>query len=420
MRALVLAAGRGERLWPLTETIPKPLLPIGGKSLLERILNSLAQSGIRDIVLLVKFQAWKIREKIGNGSEFGCRISYVKQKRLGGTADAVCACRHRLQGESRFLVVYADNYYQDDAVRAFVTRSSRKSGMVLATAKAEDPSPFGRVTVKQGRVVKIMEKTRSQRRGLVNAGFYALDDSIFEAIDRTPVSKRGELELTDSLKIIIKQGVPVNAIPFSRGKWLGVSYPWDLLDANEQVVKSQKTLRKGRVEKNVHIKNSASLGSGTVVKSGTYIEGPVYVGENSVIGPNAYLRAYTSIGNDVKVGAGCEVKNSIVMDAAKIPHLSYIGDSIIGPGSTLGARTITANLRFDGKLVKSKVKNQPVTTKRRKLGAIIGENVRTGINVSILPGVKIGPRAWIGPGVVVKNDIPADSRLRSSSQYRRC
>ncbi len=418
MRALVLAAGKGERLWPLTETIPKPLLPIGGKSLLERILNSLVESGIGDIVLLVRFQASKIREKIGNGSEFGCRISYVNQKRLGGTADAVRACRDRVRRESRFLVIYADNYYEDDAVRTFVKKSSRTTGMALATAEAEDPSPFGRVTVKQGRVVRIMEKTRDHRPGLVNAGLYALDNSIFEAIDRTHLSKRGELELTDSLKIIIEQGIRVSAIPFRRGKWFGISYPWDLLDVNEQVVKSQRALRRGHVEENVHIKNKISLGSGSIVKSGTYIEGPVYVGENSVIGPNAYLRAYTSLGDRVKVGARCEVKNSIVMDAAKIPHLSYVGDSIIGPRSTLGARTITANLRFDGKPVKSKVRNQAVTTKRRKLGAIIGENVKTGINVSVLPGVKIGPRAWIGPGVVVTRDVPAGSRIRSSGQHR--
>ncbi|HZY93624.1 MAG TPA: bifunctional sugar-1-phosphate nucleotidylyltransferase/acetyltransferase [Candidatus Bathyarchaeia archaeon] len=414
MRALVLAAGKGERLWPLTETIPKPLLPICGKSLLERILNSLVQSGIRDITLLVKFQAWKIRKGIGNGSQYGCRVSYVEQKTLGGTADAVRACRQRLMGESRFLVIYADNYYQDDALRAFVTRSSRTAGMALATGQAEDTSPFGRVTVKQGRVVRIMEKTRDHRPGLVNAGLYMLDNSIFDAIDRTRRSKRGELELTDSLKLMIQRRNAVSAIPFRRGKWFGISYPWDLLDANEQAIKVERTVRKGHVEKNVHIKDNLSLGSGTIVKSGTYIEGPVYVGENSVIGPNAYLRAYTSIGDDVRVGAGCEVKNSILMDAAKIPHLSYVGDSIIGPRSTLGARTITANLRFDGKPVKSKVKNQIVTKNRRKLGAIIGENVKTGINVSILPGVKIGAGAWIGPGVVLEHDVPSGSRVRRS------
>jgi UDP-N-acetylglucosamine diphosphorylase / glucose-1-phosphate thymidylyltransferase / UDP-N-acetylgalactosamine diphosphorylase / glucosamine-1-phosphate N-acetyltransferase / galactosamine-1-phosphate N-acetyltransferase len=418
MKALVLAAGKGERLWPLTETIPKPLLPIGGTTLLERILNSLAQSGVHDVVILVKFEDLKIRKEIGNGSRFGCRVSYVKQRRLGGTADAVRACRQKLLGESRFLVVYADNYYEDHAMRALVARGSREAGMALATAEADDTSQFGRVTVRQGRVVRIREKTQSHHRGLVNAGLYMLDNFIFEAIDKTPTSKRGELELTDSLKILIKQGFPVIAIPFKQGKWFGISYPWDLLEANKKVVKSQRTSRKGYVEENVHIKNKISLGSGSTVKSGTYIEGPVYVGENSVIGPNAYLRAYTSIGDDVKVGAGCEVKNSIVMDSTKIPHLSYVGDSIIGPMTTLGARTITANLRFDGKPVKSKVKNQMVTTKRRKLGAILGENVKTGVNVSILPGVKIGPDAWIGPGAVVTNDVPAGSRIKSSKQRR--
>jgi len=153
------------------------------------------------------------------------------------------------------------------------------------------------------------------------------------------------------------------------------------------------------------------LAKGSLVKSGAYIEGPVYVGEGAVVGPNAYLRAGTSLGKGVKVGAGCEVKNSIVMDEARIPHLCYVGDSILGNGASLGAGTITANLKFNDSNVESRVKGRPVDSGQRKLGAIFGDRVKTGINVSIFPGVKIGADAWIGPGAVVRADVPSNARL---------
>jgi len=138
----------------------------------------------------------------------------------------------------------------------------------------------------------------------------------------------------------------------------------------------------------------------------------VFIGENAVVGPNAYLRPYTVVGEGAKVGAYCDVKNSILMDRAKVPHLSYVGDSIVGAGCSLGAGTITANLRFDDASIVSMVKGRRVDTGRRKLGAIIGDNVRTGINVSLLPGVKIGSGAWIGPGVTVRRDVASGARIK--------
>jgi bifunctional UDP-N-acetylglucosamine pyrophosphorylase/glucosamine-1-phosphate N-acetyltransferase len=153
------------------------------------------------------------------------------------------------------------------------------------------------------------------------------------------------------------------------------------------------------------------LSEGSLVKSGSYIEGPVYVGEGAVVGPNAYLRPGTSLGKGAKVGAGCEVKNSIVMDDAKIPHLSYIGDSILGNGVSLGAGTITANLKFNDSNVKSRVKGRLIDSGQRKLGATLGDGAKTGINVSIFPGVKIGADAWIGPGATVRADIPSKARM---------
>src|SRR5205807_9904350 len=140
--------------------------------------------------------------------------------------------------------------------------------------------------------------------------------------------------------------------------------------------------------------------------------GPVYVGESAVVGPNAYLRPGTSLGKRAKVGAGCEVKNSLVMDEAKIPHLCYVGDSVLGNGASLGAGTKTANLKFNDSNVESRVKAREVVCGQRKLGVTIGDGAKTDINVSILPGAKSGSDAWIGRGATVRVDVPTKGRVR--------
>jgi len=198
--------------------------------------------------------------------------------------------------------------------------------------------------------------------------------------------------------------------------WQGITYPWDLLEANHRELQTiPHSIGKGIVDKGATLTKPIIVGKGAVIKAGSYLEGPAIIGEDSTIGPNAYIRPFTSIGRDCKVGAGSEVKASILMDGAKVPHLSYIGDSILGRGSSLGAGTITANLRFDHSYVPSMVRGQRIDSQRRKLGAILGDGVRTGINVSIFPGVKIGAGAWIWPGVTVSRDVVAGERVKQST-----
>jgi len=411
LKAAILAAGRGERLWPLAEKNPKHLLPIGGEPLLQRTVKALVQAGITEIVMVVQFEAEKIKVFFKDGKELGAKISYVKQKQLGGTADAVKAVESELRGEDRFLLVYGDNYYNQKALDKFV-KSSDSKDLLMGAAEVKDPSRFGSLVIKRGNIVAIREKMASGNVGVVNAGIYVLDNSIFSAVKKTRKSQRGEFELTDSLSLLMAEGRRIRTIPFGKREWVGISYPWDLLEANRSALDSDEEVRDGETEVGVHLKGSVSLAKGSIVKSGSYIEGPVYVGEGAVVGPNAYLRPGTSLGKGVKVGAGCEVKNSIAMDEARIPHLCYVGDSVLGHGSSLGAGTITANLKFNDSNVESRVKRQLVDSGQRKLGVIFGDGVKTGINVSIFPGVKIGADAWIGPGAIVRTDVPSNDRVR--------
>ncbi len=412
MKAVVLAAGKGERLWPLTETRPKPLLPIANKPILQHTVETLVDAGIHELILVISYKGEMVRESLGDGSSLDCEFVYIKQKIPRGTADAVGTAGSMLKGEDRFVVMYGDDYFEEHAVKGFVAKAEQNDGVTMGTAKVQDASQFGTVEASNGRVTRIREKLPRQELGVVNAGLYLMTSSIFSSIKKTKRSKRGEFELTDSLRTLIDQGEPVRSHMLGDGQWLGISYPWDLLDANQRLIMAQEAeLMQGRIEDGAHVEGSVVIEEGSVVKAGSRIEGPVHIGKGCEIGPNAYLRPFTSLGQDVKVGAACEVKNSIVMPKAKIPHLSYVGDSIIGEGCSLGAGTITANLRFDEAIVKSRVRGLMVSSGRRKLGAILGDEVRTGINVSIFPGVKVGPGSWLGPSAILKKDLPSNARF---------
>ena len=409
-----MAAGRGERLWPLTENRPKPLLPLANKSVLERTLAALVSAGVRQIILVVGFRGEKVRDRLGKGEAVGAELKYVRQKTAKGTADALGTCSNELRGEDRFLALYGDDHYDSSVPRTFLGKARRSQGISIGTADVRDASGFGKIQSKRGLVTEIREKDSRSEPGQVNAGIYLMDESIFPAIKKTKRSIRGELELTDSLRILIGGGTQVHAQSLGPRKWLGMSYPWDMLEANQWILESEKSAYKGIVEKGVHISGPVVLEAGSVVKSGSYLEGPVHLGKNCEVGPNSYLRPFSSLGDDVKVGAGCEVKNSIVMRNTKIPHLSYVGDSIIGEGCSFGAGTITANLRFDEGEVEMRVRGALVNSRRKKLGAIIGDGVKTGINASIFPGVRIGRRAWIGPAAVVDRDVASNARYKGS------
>jgi NDP-sugar pyrophosphorylase family protein len=207
------------------------------------------------------------------------------------------------------------------------------------------------------------------------------------------------------LQIMIDRGEDV--LCHRLGYWLDLSYPWHLLNANEVLLSTMPATVSGRIEANVTINGAVSIGAGTTVRSGAYIVGPVMIGDNCDIGPNCFIRPYTSVGDRCHIGAAVEVKNSIVMNGSKIPHLNYVGDSVIGEGCNLGAGTKIANLRLDEKEIVVGGSN----TGRRKFGAVLGDGVKTGINASINTGTMIGNGSFVGPGAVVSGVVSPDSKV---------
>jgi UDP-N-acetylglucosamine diphosphorylase/glucosamine-1-phosphate N-acetyltransferase len=411
MKAVVLAAGEGVRLQPITATRPKHLIKVGGKPILEYCLEALKASGITEVVIVTHYMGNAIRQYFGDGEGMDLKIVYVEQAEMLGTGNAVSAVEPCVDGD--FVLAYGDLLFAPEAVADVAQLyEAEKPAAVMAVVPVEKPESYGVVELENEKIVKrIIEKPAAGKSpsNLANAGLYVFSKEIFDKIKQTKASIRGEWELTDALSLLIEGDKTVLASKISKDDWVDIGRPWDLLEANSWALKRMEHKVYGTMENGAHLIGPVTVAETARIRSGAYIEGPTFIGEGSDIGPNCFIRPCTSIGKNVRVGNGCEVKNCIIMDGTHVGHLSYVGDSILCERCNLAAGTITANLRLDDGAVKMLVKGEVVDTGRRKLGAILGDDVKTGINALLMPGVKVGTNSWIGANFTVHRDVPANT-----------
>lgn len=405
MKAIILSAGEGTRMRPLTLTKPKTMLPVAGKPIIQYNIESLRDSGVTDILLIVNYKESMVRDYFKDGKDLGVNISYKTQKELSGTANAIGYGEDFVDEE--FIVLNGDIILDNELIMSIIDSYSKNTpDTLMVLTEVENPTLFGVVELEGNIVKKIIEKPTLEEApsNYVNTGIYIFNKDIFKKIAKTGKSTRGEYEITDSLAMQIEDGKTILGFK-SNKRWLDVGRPWELIEINEYFLKSVKTNIKGKVEPGAHIHGNIHLGEGSVIRSGVYITGYVYIGENCDIGPNCYIRGSSYFGDNVNVGNAVEVKNSIIMDNTNVNHLSYVGDSVIGSNCNIAAGTNVANLRFDNETVKTTVKDEKIDSGRRKLGAIFGDSVKTGINSSFSPGVKVGFNSSIGSDVLLYEDI---------------
>lgn len=396
MKAVIFAAGKSTRTYPLTLTRPKPLLPVANKTIAAHQMDALPDA-VDTVIMVVGYREEMIR--VAFGAEYnGRKIEYVTQTEQKGTGHALLQCKALI--DEPFMAFNGDDLYARDDFEALV--AEEQAALVKTVS---DPRLFGIYEVTGGnKVVRLVEKPKEVFSNLANIGAYKFTPEVFRVLANTPPSERGEIEITCAVQTLAEQG-DFRVVPAER-YWLPIGFPWDLLDANLYMLENFMPGEiHGEVSEAAHIHGPLYVGKGSVVRPGVYIEGPVMIGEQCTVGPNCYLRPGTVLGRGCKVGQGCEVKNSILMDGAAAPHLSYVGDSVIGEKANLGCGTVTANFRHDGKNHRSRVKDELIDTGRRKLGAIIGDGVHTGIHTSIYPGRKLWPHTSTLPGDVVREDL---------------
>ena len=376
MKALILAAGKGERLQPLTDYKPKAMLPVCNKPLIDYQIEMLRKHGIDEVAVVIGHLEKALKEHLN--------VKFYRDASISGTASAVYAAKDFIDDE--FILLYGDVFFDGSINELTKTPNS------MAVVQVEDVSRYGEVIFRDGKLVNIREKSGSGS-GFVNAGIYHFDPSILDFIEKTEESNRGEFELTDSI-MMLNRSEKVRVVPVN-GYWNDIGYPWDYIDANMYMLN----------------KIGFSAGENTEIWSNAMIRKPVVIGSGCKIKNCVIERSV--VGDGCVIGEFSIVKRSIVMNKSKVPHLNYVADSVIAEGCNLGAGTKIANLRFDDANVKVTIKGKRIDSGRRKLGAFIGYNVKTGINVSIYPGVKIGSDSWIEAEVSVKKDVEKGSFVRN-------
>lgn len=395
MKAVVMAAGDGKRMRPLTETRPKVMLPVAGKPILEHVLIDLKKAGVDEAVIIVRHKKEKIIEYFTpKQEELGMKITFIEQGEETGTAYAILTAEKEIKGT--FVAIAGDIITDYENIAKVI--KEHFGNITLGVKKVKNPHEYGIVEITDGKVSLFQEKPKNPKTELANLSIYCMEPGIFDEIKKLKKSERGEYEIVDLF--IGAKAVEVE------GYWQDVGYPWHLLDANKHIL-SKSEAKSGDIE-NSTIDGKVIMEKGAKIIN-SYIEGNVYIGQNSVIGPNAYIRGPVAIGKNCHVGGATCVKESILFDKVNAKHLTYIGDSIVGEDVNFGSGTQVANYRFDGKVINVLTERGWVNSGRRKLGAIIGDEVKFGVNSVTMPGKLIGAGSWIHSGVVVNKNVPARS-----------
>ena len=383
-QAVILAAGEGQRLRPFTVTKPKAMLSIAGKPILQYVVESLAQNGIRDIIIVVGYRREQIFDYLGAGEQFGVDITYVTQEKQLGTAHALAQTKDVVADE--FLVLPGDNLIEANTITGFV---GIKPGAILVK-KVDNTARYGVVTTEDGLVKNIVEKPKEAKDNIVSTGIYAFTREVFEFTET-------ELGIPDVLNNMLAQSYSISAQE-TTGTWLDVVYPWDILSLNDIVLRQTSASLGGTIEAGVSVKGLVSVGQDTVIRSNSYLVGPVVIGANCEIGPNVYILPATSIGNNVVISPFSEVKNSVISDDVNIGSGCIIQDSVIDEGCVIKGNFTAASGEAE---VKVNDEYELVN-----VGAMLGVGCNLGTNVVAQPGVIVGNHSQVQAMKLISGRIP--------------
>ena len=333
VKALILAAGKGTRLKPLTNTVPKHLLPVGNKPILFHMLDYIKETDIKDIGIVVSPDSGPyIEEAIDSSSEWGGKITFIVQPEPLGLAHAVKAAQGFL-GDSPFLMFLGDNLIQEgvkDFLGEFHVPNSDAS---ILLKEVPDPRAFGVAELDSSRrVVHLVEKPKKPKSNLAIIGVYLFTAEIHKAIAQTKPSWRGELEITDAIQKLLEMGKEVKS-HLLRGWWLDIGNNDGLIEANRVVLDAfLKRDIKGKVDSQSLIVGRVQIGEGTNLES-SRVQGPVFIAANCRI-KNSLIKPFTNI----RAGAVVEdsyLENSIILENCQILKIQQLADSVIGRNTVL-------------------------------------------------------------------------------------
>ncbi|TFG05163.1 hypothetical protein EU538_11575 [Candidatus Thorarchaeota archaeon] len=413
MKALVLTAGRGNRLRPLTSHRSKAMLKIAGKPVLEYIIESLRVNDINDLVVVVGHGRDELIDYFQQGADFDVRIRYVVQHEQKGVEDAILVARDELEDEEEFLMLNGDVLVDEDMVqRTLYNHGVMDADVTMLVTLVSNPEQFGTVRIgRNGVVERLVEKGGPDRyvSNYAVAGVTVFSREIFSLLE-----SHGTMET--AIEKMIGSGKKVAATVWEK-EWAEFTWPWDILKANRIVMdrmlrgKGSFIAESAELHKNVVLEGAVYIDEGSVIRPGTTLRGPVYIGKQVYVGNNSLIRDYSTLCEGVHIGYAVEVRNSMVFDRVNVGRMTYLADSIVGADTCIEAGAQMWNWRPGSKPLYFNVDDSEVEVPISKLGAIIGDHVVIGVNTSIYPATKIGEYSLLTPGCVIDRDIPPSSEV---------
>jgi len=404
MKILFLCGGIGKRMYPLGED--KFLFKFIGKELILHHIDHLKELGLKEedfVFVCNPVNIEKLKQLCGEDAE------YAVQNKPKGMADAVLTAKDLLHGEG-ILIVNPNDVFEPSAFEKILKKKEGYS--VILGHKVDKYFPGGYLIIEEEKIKSIHEKPGEGKEpsNLVNivVHLHRNSDEFIKYLERTESEQDDVYERT--MDQMMKDGFDFRVVEYD-GFWTAIKYPWHIFNVMDyflkkidtQVLNGIKVPESAKIEENVIIEAGAKIFENVVIK------GPAYIGKNCVIGNNSLIRG-SHIGDRCVVGYSTEIKHAYIGDDCWF-HTNYIGDSIIGNGCSFGSGAVTANFRFDEKNIPVKIENVQIDTELDKLGCIMANNCKVGVNTSIMPGVRIGANSIIGAGTVVTRDLEPNKFL---------
>ena len=406
MVTLLIFAGRSTRFWPLSE---KSFFSVAGTNLLSEQVKRLKAAGAKEIVLVGGKHNHSLAKKLFP------KLAFVEQKDLElGMRGALLSSLPRL-GTKPVMIVSGNDLIDIEGFAAMYERAKNlKDGGLILARKVKTYFPGGYLSLKGKKIVSIVEKpgagNEPSKMVTIVVHAHSSASALIKALKSVKTSKDDGYEV--ALDTLFKE-YSYEAVTYE-GSWTPVKYPWHLLDLLQQLLPSegQQIPASCQIHTSAVIEGPVILEKNVRVLPHATIVGPAYIGEGTIVGTNALVRQ-SSIGKNSVIGYNTEIARSVVGDDVWT-HSSYVGDSVLGNNVALGAGTTTGNLRLDEGEIVSQVKGETINTGRNKLGVVIGNDCRIGVHTTVFPGVKVGTGTFVGPQVLLTEDIPEHSFVKKS------
>jgi len=418
MKIVFLGGGVGKRMSPLSED--KFLLRFLGKTLLQYHIEQARKAGLNEFIV-VGNPANIDKIKTVAQSIPGAKLAFAVQEKPLGMANALQAAQKLLTDEP--IIVVNPNDVLDSTAYTSITEAHQKSSAssYILACETKEYFPGGYLVLDQDEGVKaIIEKPGkgNEPSNLVNVvvHLHTRPRELLQHIANAVSSTDDVYER--ALSNMMKDDCEVKAVRYN-GFWKAIKYPWDIFPVMEHFLKEggRSISPKAEISKTAVIEGDVLIEEGVKVLENAVIKGLCYIGRNSVIGNNALIRDNSHIGEGCVVGFSTEIKHCYIGGNCWF-HQNYFGDSIIGNDCSFGAGTVSANLRLDERDITVRVGGEDINTGSNKLGALVGDGVRTGIHVGLMPGIRVGEGCFVGPHVCLTEDLPSGKMALAEKNYR--